>query len=901
MEEFPKWKSPQESATACWPSQKCSMGNAASPSAAPKSAAPSAAPKSAAPSAAPKSAAPKSAAPSAPAPKSSAATAAPRAAPPQKPITAWARLVSLVVLVGLAAGVLLVFSDVFKTGDDVLAMLGISSTLRYYLAYMGIGLFLVLYVLDFSYWPGRLGAILRRLGTIAVIALFIAAALVSQTSLPYVPLAVCLLTLPFAALFMGGTVFSNNDPADVARWLGAAFLLTSFATLVLWLAWFLGGIGGGGVRHWASKRQEFSELAGCNAVNEAGEYIMARRQTLKNGETTCLSAMLLWATPVITICVLLVLGAFLHFVGRALAGEGELASKALKTLGGVVFLSLVGLYSSVSVIGAGSGLATAGFAIYGVVLISTVVVLAAIIGVDSVTRQLLSHPWLVKMRSLGAETMNFINALMLFFGAIPFAIFLLLSFLNQSLRRLDHHIAIFRFSKVLQGEEAIKIRWLTAAANRQLEYLKTWEWSAVLNYVQTICLVMWALNYGASLTYVLLNALIAALITVHWGIVSVLFFSIGLGMFLIPVVPGTAVYLTGGVLLVPVCEAAWSGCRVGGACLAANVSTILNSSTASLANPGALDISPVDCAKTGGGSFWLAILWANLLVFLLKVVAHLVQMKLFGETLGKRASVRSQVQPNTHAMKAVRLILEKPGVNFGKACIMCGGPDWPTSVLCGMLHLSYVSTSLGLVPIFAFTIPTTLAGAFKTKTSESGLGGLDSLAMVVLLLMQMVFGLGLVYLTNRVVTTEGAALEAIPDDEEVKASDEAKAKTTAIRKQATRFSEQPSWARAALITATVLLAISAYGLMLVPATLFQPFSLTDCQRSLGAQAPHDFLPTLGASRYGVAALVLLLISIVLGKVFGMWESRATKAALEKAKKATPLATSPRAPRLHAVI
>ena len=67
---------------------------------------------------------------------------------------------------------------------------------------------------------------------------------------------------------------------------------------------------------------------------------------------------------------------------------------------------------------------------------------------------------------------------------------------------------------------------------------------------------------------------------------------------------------------------------------------------------------------------------------------------------------------------------------------MCGGPDWPTSVLCGMLGLSYVSTSLGLVPIVAFTLPTTLAGAFKTKTRASGLGGMDSLAMTILLIMQ---------------------------------------------------------------------------------------------------------------------------------------------------------------------
>merc|ERR1719453_1571170 len=162
---------------------------------------------------------------------------------------------------------------------------------------------------------------------------------------------------------------------------------------------------------------------------------MAHHQVLKNGEATCLSAMLLWAAPVVVTFVQLLIGVFLFFVGKALEGEKSLASKALKMLGAIVFVSLVGMYSCVKVMGAGTGLASAGFAIYGVCLISTVVVLAAIIGFDSITTNILEHPWVAKMRNLGQGPMDWVHALLAFFGVVPFIGFLLLSVLNQLVRR----------------------------------------------------------------------------------------------------------------------------------------------------------------------------------------------------------------------------------------------------------------------------------------------------------------------------------------------------------------------------------------------------------------------------------------------------------------------------------
>ena len=58
-------------------------------------------------------------------------------------------------------------------------------------------------------------------------------------------------------------------------------------------------------------------------------------------------------------------------------------------------------------------------------------------------------------------------------------------------------------------------------------------------------------------------------------------------------------------------------------------------------------------------------------------------------------SVRAAVKPNSKVMKAFVVLLRQPGINFAKVSIMCGGPDWPTSVICGFLKLPMGNLLLG--------------------------------------------------------------------------------------------------------------------------------------------------------------------------------------------------------------
>lgn len=64
------------------------------------------------------------------------------------------------------------------------------------------------------------------------------------------------------------------------------------------------------------------------------------------------------------------------------------------------------------------------------------------------------------------------------------------------------------------------------------------------------------------------------------------------------------------------------------------------------------------------------------------------------------------------------MILRKPGLSFGKVMILCGGPDWPTSVLCGLLKLSLISCEIGTTPIIFYIAPFSLSGSFLLRKND---------------------------------------------------------------------------------------------------------------------------------------------------------------------------------------
>ena len=76
-----------------------------------------------------------------------------------------------------------------------------------------------------------------------------------------------------------------------------------------------------------------------------------------------------------------------------------------------------------------------------------------------------------------------------------------------------------------------------------------------------------------------------------------------------------------------------------------------------------------------------------------------MQQKIFGEFLGKSLWVRSILGVNEPLMMAINLILQEPSLTRAKVAILVGGPDWPTSVLTGVLKLKAYQMQLGVLPV----------------------------------------------------------------------------------------------------------------------------------------------------------------------------------------------------------
>ena len=78
-----------------------------------------------------------------------------------------------------------------------------------------------------------------------------------------------------------------------------------------------------------------------------------------------------------------------------------------------------------------------------------------------------------------------------------------------------------------------------------------------------------------------------------------------------------------------------------------------------------------DSIQEPGSPFLYGILITVVLTYLQKLLAHVGQQKLFGERMGSSVTIRAMVDINSPSLKAIRYILEQPGLSFPK--VGCNG------------------------------------------------------------------------------------------------------------------------------------------------------------------------------------------------------------------------------------
>ncbi|KAL7526021.1 hypothetical protein ACHAXR_001273 [Thalassiosira sp. AJA248-18] len=247
---------------------------------------------------------------------------------------------------------------------------------------------------------------------------------------------------------------------------------------------------------------------------------------------------------------------------------------------------------------------------------------------------------------------------------------------------------------------------------------------------------------------------------------------------------------------------------------------------------------------------------------------------MIGENLSHYVKVRQFVGINSTLMKAMRLVLGKDGLSVPKVSILIGGPDWPTSVLCGIMRLSVLQIMLGTLPIVFLIAPTCLTGALlymaslETDTGNPEFPWAGTVSTITASLTAVVqFGSMLVaaYYLEQTAGKRADEVEAIEDDREVKEADDKAAHLQSCYRDVTQWDYVPMTPKLLLQTSLACIITSSYMVQLFSNSCFTPHSLTDSiDENLDGNVSNLFLPL------GWTSLGLFCISIIFIYLFQSW-------------------------------
>ena len=595
---------------------------------------------------------------------------------------------------------------------------------------------------------------------------------------------------------------------------GYANVVASLITIVSWLLWMWSFD-----KEW-SNTEMFALYHGrldCNRATDSLE------------EARCQAAYLLWGSP-------LILGVLCFFFGIAcmyLAQDGSAVRMII-----VQFLILgMGMWVSVSISGAEMGLADDILQFALLFCSMMLVVCVNMIGYDNLRDKLGSMQITQKLGEYSQS--NFAKGMLIALTLPILPAFLLLSACIRQAR-------IFGLSMANTKRDAdADFEYFTAAGWGMLKWLFS-DVTAVFTWTAYIAMFYFIIDVGVGKGAVLfLGWMIGVMKDYSPAVVLVCFVLLGVGMFLLPPVPGPPVYLTGGVLLV-----------------------------------GSMEDSM---------GFWGASFVCIFVCWLVKLLSCSLQQKWFGEGLGGYVGVRYTVGINSVQMRAIRYCLMQPGFSPAKVAILCGGPDWPTSVLCGILRVPLYESVLGTSPVLVLYLAyTVLAGAFMLKTNgecasanaataadavlspsasaappaehaEVGSANYWEMASAVSLGMAMVCmsctSFAALYFMEHTIEHKKAECEAFPVDEEVEAREiKVQAKQVAY-KHVTRWGNLPPLDRALLGAAVVCMTAACHLAGNFGSHCFATFTVT-CTVEL-----VDVVKPLGWVAIGLFAFGLILFQL----------------------------------------
>lgn len=777
----------------------------------------------------------------------------------------------------------------------------------------GFSLLLLMYLLDFSYWGGFIGATLRRLGISVVVACIVASCLLLAKAYPSMPMALFVLGLPLYMWLIRKTVFAHNSIASFFYTASGCTAIASCIALGIWIAWLLSPPG---YLYNAETKRIFNRLMHCDE-DDARVPI-------------CLAAFMLWISPLVNAGICLVLALVTFLLARSTSNAKKSSQIAIKIGGAVLVLCAIGIYLAASIQGANMKATNALYPFMAAGVVVLFVAISSAVGWDSMKQNIFSIPLVKRMREFAS--FSFARSLITMLAAPFFGVFIVLSVMNQAVRK---YLACCGCTKGLDDDE--RKRCLTTVAHHQWTLLMTWKAAEVLYYTLIWQVVGWALIVGSKLTYLIFAMLIKACMVAGLGIgpVTGIFVPTGVVMFLLPPVPGTPVYLAGGILLTRIAEPEFGSFIDGDRCQEIRAPCL---------DGGAPDANGT-CASgetwadrsTGNyegcdGGFWLGLLYAVCICFILKLFSSALQQKLIGERLGYRVGVRSMIGINSDLVKAIRHILMQPGMKRDKVMCLCGGPDWPTSVTAGILGCKLGRTLYGTLPVMIIVATSAMAGAFLYAKEKGGVySSLADVVVMIGLMAQLVFMAGAMYYIEDLVQNRPEIIAAMPDDEEVSARrraapppppapsaahfsppspsrlprqvaklDAEQAALSKCQADVTAWQRVPTWMRIVLVTSSMLGTLSCYMIFVASSYAFADFTIVDdpatvlClfeQRmdeaewaAVGSGPPPVTCTPLVSMPIGWLGVAALLYVCIAMSLFSSWRKRAALAEYKQRKK-----------------
>jgi len=704
---------------------------------------------------------------------------------------------------------------------------------------------LFLYIMDISYWNSKIGQWTRALCLFLAITGVGTLLLFISGNYPYGPIALFTVTMPLWLILARFLFFRSIHMRIFVSWLGAPLFLVSLLVFCSWVTWTF----------WDEENSwdlltrlteadetgcvpDFTDNEDCKASDSNSQevcfYVVESAIVFPEGcdltctsvYNNCLNTFVIWVGPLLVSVSLLFLSFFASFL------SSDSSERDAVNFSRLWVCLLFGLWVAASLAGVGAGVFTTLAALTMAAFVACVIFL--LLSFDQAERDERMNILVSKMTEKYGNYVDIFRGLLVVTTAPIAAICLFLSVIKQGIRKLDPAPCIFHpDDKVNREHDADHLtNCVTSEADRHIRFFLSWDRSKVYKYAVYWGIAFMALNVlVAKFTLLFLSWLIQQTSAMSLASVTGIMTGVGIVMFLLPPVPGVPIYLALGIVVLAVGR---------------------------------------DTMGIVG-----SVAYASLASLVIKLVSVALQQKMFGAWLKNYVSVRKFVAINSTLTRAMRLVLGEKGLSVAKCAILVGGPDWPTSTMCGIMDLPLLPVQVGTLPVIFLILPTVMTGTFTYMSSLridgqpefSWAGTLAAIFAATTAIVQFGAMVIAVFYLERIIETRHEELNTIPIDDEVKVAEEKDLILEKAYTEITKWCVVPLWAKCVLTTSLVLMISCCYMVQLFQGHCFAEYSLTyTIDENLNGEWTNIVLPL------GFVAILLFASSIILLALFTTWAS-----------------------------